>query len=139
MSLRFCHLILSKCLHHLKVETKITILGTYNLGQKVLRICKVFTGRPRRGFRITAHSHPTPPHHGQSCLVERKNVSTGLQHCVFWGRGKEYMINMALKSCIPRLDIQRAFFLTFLSKINCSTRNFEVSGGIRLSWTLVFK
>ena len=49
------------------------------------------------------------------------------------------MINIALKSCIPRLDIQRAFFLTFLSKINCSTRNFEVSGGIRLSWTLVFK
>lgn len=47
------------------------------------------------------------------------------------------MINIALKSCIPRLDIQRAFFLTFLSKINCSTRNFEVSGGIRLSWALV--
>ena len=58
-----------------------------------------------------------PPLPDQSCLVGSKNVRATLEHCFFWGEGGVSWVYRALGGSILKLNIQRAFFLTFLSKI----------------------
>ena len=58
-----------------------------------------------------------PPLPGQCCLVGSKNVRATLQHCFLGEEGGVSWVNRALEGSIFKLHIQRAFFLTFLSKI----------------------
>ena len=58
-----------------------------------------------------------PPLPGQCCLVGSKNVRATLQHCFLGKEGGVSWVNRALEGSIFKLHIQRAFFLTFLSKI----------------------
>ena len=58
-----------------------------------------------------------PPLPGQCCLVGSKNVRATLQHCFLGEEGGVSWVNRALEGSIFKLQIQRAFFLTFLSKI----------------------
>ena len=91
----------------------------YNLGQKVLRILHFLTHR-RPTLRIWHHVTPPPvppPLPGQCCLVRSKNVSVTRQLCFFGGEGEVSWVNRALEGSILKLDLQGAFFLTFLSKI----------------------
>ena len=58
-----------------------------------------------------------PPLPGQCCLVGSKNVPATLQHCFFGGKWKVSWVNRALEGSILKLDLQGAFFVTFLSNI----------------------
>ena len=58
-----------------------------------------------------------PPLPGQCCLVGSKNVPATLQRCFFGGKWEVSWVNRALEGSILKLDLQGAFFLTFLSKI----------------------
>ena len=59
-----------------------------------------------------------PPLPGQCCLVRSKNVPVTLQLCLFGGgEGEVSWANRALEGSILKLDLQGAFFSTFLSKI----------------------
>ena len=61
---------------------------------------------------------PLPsPRPGQCCLGGSKNVPATLQLCFLGGEEEVSWVNRALEGSILKLDIQRAFFLTFLSKI----------------------
>ena len=103
------------------VHNKIT--DSFNLGQKVLRILHFLTHRTPT-LRIWHHGDPFPhpslagAHFPWSMLFSReKNIPATLQHCALAGEGKESWVNRALKGSILKLGKQRAFFLTFLSKI----------------------
>ena len=58
---------------------------------------------------------PTPP---WSMLFSRQQKCSGHTSTLFfWGEGGVSWVNRALEGSILKLNIQRAFFLTFLSKI----------------------
>ena len=60
---------------------------------------------------------PTPP---WSVLLSQEQKCTGHPSTLFLGGrggGEVSLVNRALEEIIPKLNIQGAFFLTFLSKI----------------------
>ena len=87
----------------------------------MLRILHFLSHR-RATLRIWHHGDPAPVLRGQCCLVGNKNIPATLQRCFFGGGGGggewgSILTERGLEASILKLDVQRAFFLTFLSKI----------------------
>ena len=88
----------------------------YNLGQKVLRILLFLTHR-RPTLRIWNHGDPSPTPPWSMLFSRQQKCSGHTSTLLFWGEGGISWVNRALEGSILKLHIQRAFFLTFLSKI----------------------
>ena len=93
----------------------------YNLGQKVLRILLFLTHR-RPTLRIWNHGDPSPTPPWSMLFSRQQKCSGHTSTLLFWGEGGISWVNRALEGSILKLHIQRAFFLTFLSKIVARVR-----------------
>ena len=75
----------------------------------------LLTGNSPREFGTMVNPLLNPP---RSMLFRREQKCSGHTSTLFFGgEGEVSWVNRALEGSILKLDIQRAFFLTFLSKI----------------------
>ena len=88
-----------------------------NLRLKVLRILHFISHR-RPTLWIWQHGDPPPPPPSWSMMFNREQKCSGHPSTFFFCGGSGSILSeRGLEGSILKLDIQRAFFLTFLSKI----------------------